>query len=317
MPVTVPFEAEGALLNEIRFYLCKPLGVEKPPVLIMWSGGVHYMFQPEWVEGSRYPDSYLMELVETRSCMLGANIDAEYIEGFRVLSLLDQELLSKPCAPHLLVNGKHRKSYAGDYECPIEHWLKAKRRVFAGNQAFGGYLLQEALKADFDPSFSIEMVLDHGSLTPLELAGFDPDLPIVPILFNCVQPPIPTMRRYYQFGKFLGDAIRRYDGVKRVAILATGGISHDIATPRMGMVNREFDENLLQLLEAGDPDAVLNYATEQVHTAGNGAEEIRMWIAAMGAPNGLPFRRAYDRAVNDWYTGIGTVTSAKANWQLR
>ena len=116
---------------------------------------------------------------------------------------------------------------------------------------------------------------------------------------------MPTMRRCYQFGKFLGDAIRRYDGVERVAILATGGISHDIATPRMGMVNREFDENLLLLLEAGDPDAVVNFATEQVHTAGNGAEEIRMWMAAMGAANGLPFRRAYYRAVNDWYTGIG------------
>jgi aromatic ring-opening dioxygenase catalytic subunit (LigB family) len=194
---------------------------------------------------------------------------------------------------------------AESYESPIEHWLKAKRRVFAGDQGFGAYLLQEALAADFDPSFSMEMVLDHGSLTPLELAGVDPALPIVPVLFNCVQPPMPTMRRSYQFGRFLGDAIRRYEGVKKVAVLATGGISHDIATPRMGMVNREFDETFLRLMEAGDPQAVVRYATDFVHTAGNGAEEIRMWIAAMGIANGLPFRTTYYRAVNDWYTGIG------------
>jgi aromatic ring-opening dioxygenase catalytic subunit (LigB family) len=194
---------------------------------------------------------------------------------------------------------------AESYESPIEHWLKAKRRVFRGDQAFGSYLLQSSLNAGFDPSFSMEMVLDHGSLTPLELAGLDPGLPLVPILFNCVQPPMPTMRRCYQFGQFLGRAIRDYRAVERVAILATGGISHDIATPRMGMVNREFDEKLLQLLEAGDHDAVVRYATEFVHTAGNGAEEIRMWIAAMGAAGDLPFRRAYYRAVNDWYTGIG------------
>ncbi len=194
---------------------------------------------------------------------------------------------------------------AEHYESPIEHWLKAKRRVFAGDQNFGAYLLQEALAADFDPSFSMEMVLDHGSLTPLELADIDPALPIVPILFNCVQPPMPSMRRCHQFGKFLGDAIRRYDGVKRVAVLATGGISHDIATPRMGMVNREFDETFLRLLEAGDPQAVVRYATDFVHTAGNGAEEIRMWIAAMGVANGLQFTTTYYRAVNDWYTGIG------------
>jgi aromatic ring-opening dioxygenase catalytic subunit (LigB family) len=191
------------------------------------------------------------------------------------------------------------------YESPIEHWLKAKRRIFKGDQAFGSYLLQSALNEGFDPSFSMEMVLDHGSLTPLELAGLDPDLPLMPILFNCVQPPMPTMLRCYQFGQFLGRAIRDYRALDRVAILATGGISHDIATPRMGMVNRDFDEKLLQLMEAGDPDAVVRYATEFVHTAGNGAEEIRMWIAAMGAAGDLPFTRAYYRAVNDWYTGIG------------
>jgi aromatic ring-opening dioxygenase catalytic subunit (LigB family) len=206
---------------------------------------------------------------------------------------------------------------AEQYDSPIEHWLRAKRRTFRGDQSLGSCLLRTALDEGFDPSFSMEMVLDHGSLTPLELAGLDPDLPIVPILFNCVQPPMPTMRRCHQFGQFLGQALRNYDGVERVAILATGGISHDIATPRMGMVNREFDETLLGLMEAGDPDAVVKYATDHVHTAGNGAEEIRMWMAAMGVADGLPFRRAYYRAVNDWYTGIGighyVVQTAGAN----
>lgn len=233
VPVIVPFEAENALSNEIRFYLRKPEGVEKPPVLIMWGGvdawkeemtelsnalvaqgiatiamdnvgtgqsplkarrngeiqflpviewvrasadldgnrigligrsfgghwatklahlipeqlrcavnwggGVHYMFQPEWVEASRYPDSYLMELVETRSRMLGAKNDAEYVEGFRALSLLDQELLSKPCAPLLLVNGKE------DKQCPIadihlllEHGSPKSVRLFpGGHMGFG------------------------------------------------------------------------------------------------------------------------------------------------------------------------------------
>jgi pimeloyl-ACP methyl ester carboxylesterase len=81
---------------------------------VNWGGGAHHMFQPEWVEASRYPDSYLMELVETRCRMLGANNDAEYIEGFKRLSLLDQGLLDNPSAPLLLVNGKQ------DRQCPIE-----------------------------------------------------------------------------------------------------------------------------------------------------------------------------------------------------
>ncbi len=80
---------------------------------VNWGGGAHYMFQPEWVEASRYPDSYLMELVETRSRMLGATNDAEYVAFFKRLSLLDQGLLDNPCAPLLLVNGKE------DKQCPV------------------------------------------------------------------------------------------------------------------------------------------------------------------------------------------------------
>lgn len=112
---------------------------EKLRCAVNWGGGVHYMFQPEWVEASRYPDSYLMELVETRSRMLGAQNDAEYIEGFRVLSLLDQGLLSQACAPLLLVNGKD------DKQCPIadihlllEHGSPKSVRLFpGGHMGFG------------------------------------------------------------------------------------------------------------------------------------------------------------------------------------
>jgi len=81
---------------------------------VNWGGGAHHMFQPEWVEASRYPDSYLMELVETRSLMLGATDDSEYLGGFKRLSLLDQGVLEQPCAPLLLVNGKE------DRQCPVE-----------------------------------------------------------------------------------------------------------------------------------------------------------------------------------------------------
>ena len=98
------------------------------------------MFQRDWIENSCYPDSYLMDLVETRSRMLGAANDAEYAEGFRVLSLLDQGLLSKHSAPLLLVNGKD-----DDRQCPIadihlllEHGSPKTVRSFpGGHMGFG------------------------------------------------------------------------------------------------------------------------------------------------------------------------------------
>ena len=90
-----------------------------------------------------------------------------------------------------------------------------------------------------------------------------------------------------------------------VAILATGGLSHDLATPRMGLVNESFDRELLRLIEAGDCDTAVAHATAHVHKAGNGAEEVRMWLAAMGAAGGGAFHTRYYRAVSAWYTGIG------------
>jgi pimeloyl-ACP methyl ester carboxylesterase len=81
---------------------------------VSWAGGVHFMYQRDWIEASRFPDTYLMELAEARSRMLGAANDAEYIEKFARLSLLDQGVLDRPCAPLLLVNGKE------DRQCPIE-----------------------------------------------------------------------------------------------------------------------------------------------------------------------------------------------------
>ena len=91
------------------------------------------MFQRDWIEASRFPDSYIMDLVETRMRMLGASNDAEYVEYFQRLSLLDQGILDQPCAPLLLVNGKN------DRQCPVadihlltEHGSPKSVRLFPG-----------------------------------------------------------------------------------------------------------------------------------------------------------------------------------------
>ena len=91
------------------------------------------MFQREWIAASRYPDSYLMELVETRMLMLGATTDEEYLAFFERLSLLDQGLLDKPCAPLLLVNGKEdRQCPIADIHLLIEHGSPKHVRLFPG-----------------------------------------------------------------------------------------------------------------------------------------------------------------------------------------
>ncbi len=201
---------------------------------------------------------------------------------------------------------------AASYPTPVEHWLKVSKQTLRGDAALGAHLLGEALQGGFDPSFSMDLTLDHGVITPLHLADVSADVAVVPLLVNCVQPPLPPMSRALQWGQFLGRAIQRYAGCERVSILATGGISHDIATPRMGLVNETFDREFLRLLGAGDDTALVQYATDHVNQAGNGAEEIRTWLVAHGAAqaNGGRFEQIYYEAVSNWYTGIGL-----ARWQ--
>jgi aromatic ring-opening dioxygenase catalytic subunit (LigB family) len=222
------------------------------------------------------------------------------------------------CAPEVLVviSDDHLHNFfldnlpavcigaAESYPAPVEHWLKAERRTLPGHAAFAAHLLHEALESDFDPSFSMELTLDHGILTPLELAGVARETPLVPLLINCVQPPMPSMRRCLQWGKLLYGAIASFTGAERVAVLATGGLSHDLATPRMGLLNDAFDREFVRLLGEPDDAALASYAAAHVHEAGNGAEEVRTWLVARGAANGAPLDVIFHRGIADWYTGI-------------
>ncbi|MEO8313202.1 MAG: hypothetical protein ABI645_00265 [Pseudomonadota bacterium] len=149
-------------------------------------------------------------------------------------------------------------------------------------------------------------------MTPLELAGIARTMPIVPVLVNCTQPPLPTLKRCLQFGRFMGNALRSYTGLERVAILATGGLSHDVGTPRMGLVNEDFDRGFLQHLTESD-DALLRFTAGNLEAAGNGAEEVRMWLVAHGvAGAGSALDVMYYKALPAWYAGIGI-----AEWQTK
>jgi len=93
--------------------------------------------------------------------------------------------------------------------------------------------------------------------------------------------------------------------VQRVAILATGGLSHDVGTPRMGVVDEKFDREFLHSLMQSDLGAAARYAHANVDGAGNGTEEVRTWLMAHGAAGRSRFEVLYYRAIQKWYAGIG------------
>ena len=74
---------------------------------------------------------------------------------------------------------------------------------------------------------------------------------------------------------------------ERIAIVATGGISHWPATPDSGKINEAWDREFLRRWSANDHEALVSYTDEETYRdAGQGGFEIRTFIAAAGAAKG-------------------------------
>ena len=144
-----------------------------------------------------------------------------------------------------------------------------------------------ALMADsFDMSFFQNKGLDHGCFSPLSMIAMDENGwkgSIVPLQVGVLQFPIPNARRCYDLGRSLRKAIQSYPEDLNVAVVATGGLSHQVHGERCGFNNTEWDNRFLDLLE-NNPEALTEMRLAEYATEGGmeGAEVI-MWLIMRGA----------------------------------
>jgi aromatic ring-opening dioxygenase catalytic subunit (LigB family) len=192
----------------------------------------------------------------------------------------------------------------------FERLVGVQPRLFPGHAELGRAILREALASGFDPSFSGELIIDDNFAGPLHLLMPEKTIPLVLIIVNAVEPPMPSLMRCYQFGATLRRAIHNQTVAERVAILATGGISHWVGTPEMGRINIDFDHKILDLVAQGKGEEIARLSDDEVAAAGNGAFEIRNWLVALGAVPGTKFDVLAYEPVYPWITGIG-VTAAQ------
>jgi Catalytic LigB subunit of aromatic ring-opening dioxygenase len=99
-------------------------------------------------------------------------------------------------------------------------------------------------------------------------------IPIVPVMVNCYYPPNqPKPARCFALGQALRRAIEAAPGDARVAILASGGLSHFVT-------NEALDTAVLDALRADDHSALARLPAELLNS---GSSEIRNWITVGGA----------------------------------
>jgi len=179
------------------------------------------------------------------------------------------------------------------YEGPIEDpdWLKIKRRKIPGNADLSFRLIKTIMQ-DIDLAYSEEWKCDHGIMVPLHFLTPNYDIDIIPVNINCQGAPLTPLKRAWAFGKALRKACDFVD--ERIAIVATGGISHWPATPNSGRINEAWDRDFLDKFARNDKQALLAYNDEAVYAdAGQGGAEIRTFIALAGAVEGRQINIAF------------------------
>jgi hypothetical protein len=105
------------------------------------------------------------------------------------------------------------------------------------------------------------------------------EIPVLPILLNTYYPPnVPTAKRCYDIGQTLAKVLQQSATSLRVAIVASGGLSHFV-------VDEELDRTILKALIESDAQTLRSIPRPALHS---GSSEILNWILAAGALASLP-----------------------------
>jgi protocatechuate 4,5-dioxygenase beta chain len=177
-----------------------------------------------------------------------------------------------------------------------EGWGARPVPTVKGHPQLASHVAHSVIQDDFDLTIVNEMEVDHGLTVPLSLMFGQPQAwpcPVIPILVNVVQYPVPSGQRCFNLGRAIGRAIALYDEPLNVQVWGTGGMSHQLQGTRAGLINRTWDEAFLDGL-IRDPEALarkphLEYITE----AGSEGIELVMWLIARGAMSELPAKVAH------------------------
>ncbi len=155
-----------------------------------------------------------------------------------------------------------------------------------GHPALAAHIGQSLVADEFDLSFFQRRPLDHGCFSPLSmLLPHDPwPAKLVPLQMGVLQSPVPSPRRFLKLGRALRRAIESYpDETLRVALVATGGLSHQVHGERAGFNNPDWDARFMDLYER-DPERLAEMTLAEYATLGGfeGAEVV-MWLTMRGA----------------------------------
>jgi 2,3-dihydroxyphenylpropionate 1,2-dioxygenase len=147
------------------------------------------------------------------------------------------------------------------------------------HQPFAEGLLEQLVRRDFDMAYSQDAELGHSFAAIFQWILEDRPIPVVPVFVNTYLPPLPSPRRCAALGRAIAEIAAARP--ERVAVLASGGMSHYPGTSRYYEPAYDFDRWCIQELENSHEDSFLDLTPEQLDEVGN--TEMLPWALALGA----------------------------------
>jgi aromatic ring-opening dioxygenase catalytic subunit (LigB family) len=150
---------------------------------------------------------------------------------------------------------------------------------YRNHKDLGKAIIRAGMEKGIDFSYGEYVELQHTQNVPLYFLLPEPTIPILPIYVNTWVDPAPSPRRCYQVGELIREVA---DSVKeRVAVLATGGLSHFPGSPRIGEIDESFDHKLLEVMRQGKGRSLIEYSVQDLLQAGD--TEFLNWMVVIGA----------------------------------
>ena len=163
--------------------------------------------------------------------------------------------------------GLHLIEHLRDADFDVAH-CRYQRDSYGGHVGASGYL--PSFDRTTEPrrqglphaySFVVKRLMDNNPV------------PIVPVIQNTFYPPNQvTPKRCYALGKALREAIEAWEGVARVALVASGGLSHFV-------VDEEVDRMALDAMMAKDAEGLRNLPRHRLYS---GNSETMNWVTIAG-----------------------------------
>jgi hypothetical protein len=160
----------------------------------------------------------------------------------------------------------------------------ATRVTHQTDAELGQYLIESLVAKEFDvartnqlPKGRRDGAIGHAFYYFYRRLMDNKVIPNVPIMVNTYYPPnAPTAMRCYKLGQAIRQSIEDWDSDKRVAVFASGGLSHTV-------IEEDIDMRILEGLKNDDVKKLTDYPDVRFRA---GTSEIKNWIALAGAVSG-------------------------------